>query len=134
MTNRFNNNKNNKEPASSQAKQWLVILDELRQLNIGLKNRLVSELKQEVTRNFIETAEYYQQKFVDKDQMVRLLRHDITGLVEDSARMPEENLAWSERFYSLEKDMERLIAEFSRMKAGFEHYLSDKTNVKIPDA
>ncbi|RXK86941.1 hypothetical protein [Filimonas effusa] len=126
MTNRINN----KEPAPIEAKQWLVILDELRQVNILLKNRLVHALKQDVSRNFIETAEYYHQKFIDKDQLIRLLRHDITSLLEEHIDAQDDSAPWLSRFFTLEKDMQRIISEFSGMKAAFETYLSEKQDVR----
>lgn len=116
----------NEEPASAEVRQWLAILDELRQMNILLKNRLVFALQQEVNRTFIEIAEQYHQQFIDKDQLIRLLRHDLTSLLEDGQRDGGESPDWFARFFRLEKDMQRIINEFSGMKAAFEYYLTAK--------
>jgi hypothetical protein len=115
-------------------KEWLSILDGLRQENVLLKSRLSNALQQKVSRSFIETAEDFQQKFISKDQLIDLLRHEMTGLLERSVIIIKEEKAntFQSRYETLEKDMQRLITEFHLMKTAFGRSLPEKLEQDPP--
>lgn len=110
------------EDPTTAIRQWQATLATLQQENVLLKGRLSTALQSEVSKTFLETAEYYHQRFLFKDQLMELLRHDITDLwqeVKMSLVHPKQH-TWQERFLTLQKDMEKLEAEFHIMKTAFE--------------
>jgi hypothetical protein len=124
---------NNKTDTITYIRSWLSVLDDLRQENILLKSRLSNALQGEVSRSFIETAEDYQQRFIYKDQLIDLLRHELTDLLSEKTGDRQEQLSiWQDRITLLEKDIQRLSLEFSLMKTGFDNYLSEKSTPDLP--
>lgn len=113
------------EDPSAAIREWQAVLTSLKQENVVLKGRLSQVLQQEVSKAFLEKAEYYHQRFLFKDQLMELLRHDITDLWQEikmSSLHPKQQ-GWQTRFAALEKDMDKLETEFNSMKAAFEQSL-----------
>lgn len=106
-----------------EGRTWQFILNELRTENIRLKNQLSEAISHEVSPTFVERAEQFQQQFIEKDQVMDLLRHDINTMlykVSDYTGTDAE-----ERQYTLlEKDIEKLIYEFHQMKISFSGFLT----------
>jgi len=99
---------------------WLNALNELRVENIRLKDQLSAAISQDVSHEFVEKAEQFQQRFVEKDQVIDLLRHDIIMLhtVKSNADTHQR------QFTVLEKDMKQLIHEFYQMKTSFASFIN----------
>ncbi|HEY0297786.1 MAG TPA: hypothetical protein VGB84_01065 [Arachidicoccus sp.] len=109
----------------AEAKKWLVILEKIKQENIILKNRLANAVKQEVSKVFIEEAEQFQQRFIEKDQIVDLLRHDINVLLSSGSysHKTTDNGNLQKYKEQMEKDIHKSLAEFEQLKTSFETYL-----------
>lgn len=118
----------------TEAKNGLSILDCIMQENIILKNRLSNAVQQEVSKAYIERAENFQQRFIEKDQIVELLRHEINTLLmshyNHSHSQEEINLV-RKRFLLLKRDIQKVKDEFDFLKSSFEEYLSGKEEVSI---
>jgi len=110
----------NKAYYVKESRKWLTALNELRTENIRLKNQLSEAISHEVGLDFVEEAERFQQRFVEKDQVIDLLRHDINILQHANEPMTQ---AEERQYIVLEKDMEQLINEFRQMQASFINFL-----------
>lgn len=104
-------------------KEWQTFLNNLRLENISLKNRLSEAISHDVSTAFVEQAEHFQQRFVEKDQVMDLLRHDINTILQDTAPVAVTE-ADQRQYRMLEKDMQRLRDEFNQMKRSFATFLS----------
>lgn len=103
---------------------WLTILDEVKFENIRLKNLLAEAISKNVSRKFVEEAEAFQQKFLDKEQVVELLRHEITSITTSK----KDLVTASFLFGSLERDMVRLEIEIAALKKLFYQYLESNAD------
>jgi len=104
-----------------ESKKWLTSLNDLRGENIHLKNQLSEAVSREVSPDFVEEVERFQQLFVEKDQIIDLLRYDINILLysKDPITDTEER-----QYQVLEKDIEQLAHEFHQMRASFSSFLA----------
>lgn len=66
---------------------WQAVLEEVKLENVRLKNLFASAISKNVSRKFVEQAEIFQQKFLDKDQVFDLLHHDISSLQTDKKEL-----------------------------------------------
>ena len=106
-----------------ESKEWLSVLSELRTENIRLKELLSEAISHEVSFQFVDQAEEFQQLFVEKDQVLDLLRYEIIMLL--SRLSGGEMTATDERQCAvLEKDMEQFILEFRQMEHAFCSFLT----------
>jgi len=121
------NNKQYEGVSMVDVRELLAALDELRQENIAFKNRLSEAVRQSTSRPFIEEAEHFQQRSIDKDQVIDLLRYDIAnllvklrynGLVNSHAPVLLQQVAvlWS--------DVQKLASGFEQMRRAFDLHLS----------
>lgn len=106
----------------SESRKWLTALNELRAENILLKEQLSEAVQREVSPRFVEQADLFQQSFIEKDQIMDLLRYDINNLL---YRLPDRNMnsADERQCIVLEKDMRQLVLEFGQMKTSFAGFL-----------
>lgn len=115
-------------PSVEEIREWLNIIVELRRENIILKNRLSDAVQGEVDRLFIEEAESFQQHFIDKDQVIELLRHDTTGLLTKINKpcIEGQNLnQLQKQAQALRRDILRIAEEFKQLKISFDRYLAE---------
>lgn len=66
-----------------EVKKIQTALIELRNRNLLLKEQLSEALSQDVNTDFVEKAEWFQQCFLETDQVIDLLRHEINALLKD---------------------------------------------------
>lgn len=104
-----------------ESSKWLKSLNELRVENIHLKDSLSQAISREVSHEFVEQAERFQQHFIEKDQVIDLLRHEINMLVH---KLAGKGMTGEDECIILKKDTEQLIGEFHRMKTSFASFLS----------
>lgn len=96
---------------------WQSVLAMLRMENTQMKNELAGIIRKDIDTNLLETAEHFQQRFVDKDQLIDLLRLDIARLLrqvnaaEQMSELPSLRMIGS--------DMKKLQAEFNILKDQF---------------
>ncbi|GEP97775.1 hypothetical protein [Chitinophaga cymbidii] len=92
-----------------QRRNSLKVLEQLKQENIFLKQRLASALKLDTTKTFLERAEYLQLQFLQNDQALALLHHDLVMLY-------QQNKPNKIQMEGLELDLEKMQQEIEHMK------------------
>jgi hypothetical protein len=66
---------------ANQTKKWKRLLDRLQQKNIVQKYHLAEMLKQYQGKDdFVLLAEHYQNRFLQQDEALRLMRNDVAAL------------------------------------------------------
>lgn len=106
-------------------RSWTTALEKLRQENVQLKNRLSTAIQQQVSRSFLDEAELFQQRFIDKDQVIDLLRHDISLLARKSMHTGQKATESSgNKARLLAKDIRTLVEEFNLMRDSFNQCLA----------
>lgn len=117
--------------SETEIKEWSTTIDNLKQENVILKNRLSEVVKGTLSNSLIDSAESFQQKFINKDQVIDLLRHDISDLL---AGISKRNMAGDndDKISLLRRDVQRIVLEFNKMKSSFERFLSQLTRQHFP--
>lgn len=92
-----------------QRRNSLKVLEQLKQENIQLKQRLANALKLDTTKAFLERAEFLQLQFLQNDQALALLHHDLVMLYQQY----KPNKVQME---SLELDLEKMQQEIDHIK------------------
>lgn len=110
-----------------ECRKWQTVLNELRTRNVQLKEQLSQAINGEVSLSFVEHAEFFQQKFVEKDQILELLRYDVKAMLD---KLSEHLIAdAAERQYTiLKEDIAKLIDEFHRMEISFSQFVTSNKN------
>ncbi len=102
---------------------WQAVLEEVKLENNSLKNLLAEAISKNVSRKFVEQAEIFQQKFVDKDQVLDLLRHDISSLLKNRGI----TLKSGSQLKTLGRDIIRIQSELRHLKSAFYQYLQSQS-------
>jgi hypothetical protein len=110
--------------------EWKRTLAFLSQENSFLKLRLAEILNgKESSADFLEAAELYQSRFIQKDEIIKLMLHDVSKLDDLLTREIYENgMLIKEVVYKqnhLRKQVKFLETEFNTLKLQFNTYLSD---------
>lgn len=108
---------------------WKRYLQFIQQENNHLKNRLSQVLQSDTDHEFLERAEYFQNKFITEDDTVNMLRQDIheldvlltKELQEDGAVIKE----LQKKLKKMNKDMDIVEKQFSKLKSDFNLYLTE---------
>jgi len=103
-------------------RQWQDRVEALRSENNSMKEHLTALIRQDVTPPLLERAEMFHQEFMNKDQIIDLVRHELAmfPLREDGTLRPADELQYA----SLRKDINRLESELAQLKSAFSQYLS----------
>ena len=110
--------------------EWKRTLTFLSQENSFLKLRLADVLKApEISADLLEHAERYQSAFVQKDEIIRLLLHDVFKLDDLLTReIYEDGMLIKEVTYKhnhLRRQVRFLETEFNKLKVQFNNYVSE---------
>lgn len=108
---------------------WKRYLQFIQQENNNLKNRLCQVLQHDTDEQFLERAEYFQSKFIAEDDMVNMLRQDIDELDHLLSKEAHENGSFlkevQKNLKKMQKDMEIVERQFSKLKSDFNLYLTE---------
>jgi len=108
---------------------WKRYLQFIQQENNHLKNRLSQVLQADTDYEFLERAEYFQNKFISEDDTVNMLRQDIHELDKMLAKETgNDSVALKEmqkRLKKMHKDMEIVEKQFNKLKSDFNLYLTE---------
>jgi hypothetical protein len=108
---------------------WKRYLQFIQQENNHLKNRLSQVLQSDTDHEFLERAEYFQNKFITEDDTVNMLRQDIHELdVLLAKELQEDGSVIKElqkKLKKMNKDMDIVEKQFSKLKSDFNLYLSE---------
>ena len=110
--------------------EWKRTLNFLSQENSFLKLRLADLLNgKESSADFLETAELFQSRFIQKDEIIQLLLHDVSKLDNLISRaIREDGLLIKEIVQTqshLRRQMRFVETEFNTLKTQFNNYLSE---------
>jgi hypothetical protein len=114
-----------------QSETWKRDLGFMVEENVALKNRLAEIIADgQVTPEFLERLEFYQNNFIAKDESLRLIFSEIKEW--DKYLVKEQYLDGSEtdgKLIIMQKRLSRAIEsfmnEFSRLKFDFNNYMSE---------
>lgn len=102
---------------AAEIRSLLSVLEQMRQDNASLKERLSMLLQRDISRSVLEQAEDYQQKFVERDLVIDLLRYDVatvlTGLYIKPAAVNRQ------RYEVLRRDITQYATECEHQKMAF---------------
>ena len=108
---------------------WKRYLHFIQQENNHLKNRLSQVLQHDTDEQFLERAEYFQNKFVAEDDTVNMLRQDIQELdhllTKESGEDGTILKDLQKKLKKMQKDMEIVERQFSKLKSDFNFYLAE---------
>jgi len=108
---------------------WKRYLQFIQQENNHLKNRLSQVLQSDTDHDFLERAEYFQNKFIAEDDTVNMLRQDIHELDKFLAKDSSDDSAilkeLQKRLKKMHKDMEIVEKQFNKLKSDFNLYLTE---------
>ena len=94
-----------------------------------MKNRLSQVLQSDTDHDFLERAEYFQNKFIAEDDTVNMLRQDIHELDKFLAKDSSDDSAilkeLQKRLKKMHKDMEIVEKQFNKLKSDFNLYLTE---------
>ncbi|MBX9783580.1 MAG: hypothetical protein K2X48_09835 [Chitinophagaceae bacterium] len=108
---------------------WKRYLQFIQQENNYLKTRLSQALQHDTDAEFLDRAEYFQNKFLNEDETVHLLRqdvHEMETLLED--KLYEGNSIIKElqkKFKKLSRDMDTVERQFNKLKTDFNEFLNE---------
>lgn len=110
--------------------EWKRTLTFLSQENSFLKLRLSDILNgKESSADFVEAAELYQSHFIQKDEIIKLLLHDVSKMDDLLTReIYEDGMLIKEvvfRQIHLRKQVRFVETEFNKLKLQFNNYLSE---------
>lgn len=110
--------------------EWKRTLAFLSQENSFLKLRLADILNgKEASTDFVEAAELYQSRFIQEDEIIKLLLHDVSELDDLLTReVYEDGMLIKKVVYEqnhLRKQIRFVETEFNKLKLQFNNYLSE---------
>jgi len=105
---------------------WSRLLDYLQQENVYFKNLLSYVIKNDKGNTLLEKAEYFQNKFVNKDAVIVLLRQDISEQIKwiEKGGNDDQTDLYLKKHKRLNQDIDKLEEEFKRLKIDFSDYVS----------
>ena len=106
---------------------WQRTLDYIQQQNIALKNSIANISGSQITRELLDKLEQFQNKFIEKDALIILLRRDIIEqgrLLENGAVKVSQQEKINQKQNRLRKDMEQMEKEFSSLKFNFNNCMA----------
>jgi hypothetical protein len=107
---------------ANQTKKWKRLLDRLQQKNIVQKYHLAEMLKQYQGKDdFVLLAEHYQNRFLQQDEALRLMRNDVAALEDLAIKNQYENIHHHKK--KLEKEMKAFRSNFKRISSEFAIFL-----------
>jgi hypothetical protein len=112
-----------------EADTWKRLLGFLMEENIHLKNRLSEILKTSFDEKLLEEVENFQSRFMSEDSMISLLRNNVAEFDKLLLREVFENgqvkKEVAKKVKIMRKNIENAEAQFSKLKAEFNNYLSE---------
>lgn len=106
---------------------WKRSLSFMMEENVRLKNRISEILKDNFDNGLLENIESFQNKFVDEDTRMSLLRDDVAGLenllLSDTPKK-ENNEAIEKKLKKVRTNIIEAEKQFSGLKLSFNNYLS----------
>jgi hypothetical protein len=121
-------NHNSAKQVLDEIESWKCLLEFLQVENSYLKNGIAKVVSQEINRQILALAEDFQTRFMNLDEIIRLVRKDIHDFnssipvfsFNETTMSPEANM----KLGSLRTEMEILAKRFYKLRSDFQHYIS----------
>ena len=97
-------------------------LNELRNRNILFKEQLSDALSRDVSPDFVEKAEWYQQCFLETDQVIDILRHDLNMLL-NKLKLDNPTADKDIQCSKLKTDVKKLARSITEISRSFHTFL-----------
>jgi hypothetical protein len=109
----------------AEVKSGLSILDQIRHENVIAKNILSDFVQLDISKFDVDWADYFQQKFIEIDQIVDLLRHEMITMLITKHKPASYIEPWGTpfRIEMLKQNVLEVKDEFNLLKNQFEEYL-----------
>jgi len=112
---------------------WKRVLEFMTEENIHLKDRLSEILKGDLEEDLLMTAEIFQNSFVREDELIRLLRKDVSVFDQWLTREIYEDGAIVSKvmksFNVIRKNISESEIQFNQLKYQFSNYLLEYTQM-----
>ena len=112
---------------------WKRVLEFMTEENIHLKDRLSEILKGDLEEDLLMTAEIFQNSFVREDELIRLLRKDVSVFDQWLTREIYEDGAIVSKvmksFNVIRKNISESEIQFNQLKYQFSNYLLEYTEM-----
>lgn len=107
---------------------WKRLLGFIQDENVHLKNRVADILKNDFNKDKLEDVEYFQSRFIKKDEMIRLLQNEVTELDDLLLNQPNGNIEIikdiSRKQKRLGSNIKKSEKQFNKLKAEFNRFLT----------
>jgi hypothetical protein len=109
---------------------WKRYLQFIQQENNYLKTRLSHVLQSDTDHEFLERAEYFQNRFIAEDDTVNMIRQDIyelDSLLQSNHQSNDVSFLkmLQKKLKKMQKDIDIVERQFSKLKTDFNQYLSE---------
>ncbi|MFA6150110.1 MAG: hypothetical protein WC716_02235 [Chitinophagaceae bacterium] len=121
----FNTENNQSRQYLGEVKVWQSVLEKYRCKNALLKERLSQSILTIDDLSLIEDAEQFQLTFINYEQIIDLLRHDMSLILKNTDKENDDNIADLQKIvYSIGKDISKMLVECDDMKKQVEQFIS----------
>ena len=104
-------------------RKWIRKLQALRTENASLINSLATALKGTVCRSFVDEAERFQLKILDREEILVLLRHEVIEQLEWLEKQSQERPS-PYSYVALKRDVEKMMMECENVRKAFLIFLT----------
>lgn len=114
----------------SEITAWRRLLDFFKEENIHLKNRLAYVLKNGIDADLLETLENFQNKFIEHDELAKLIKNDIAELNKllNSDTSQNNRHLLNTQLANLRHNIQNLQNKFSKLQSDFSEYLVENVD------
>lgn len=106
---------------------WRRMLDFVQSENNYLKNRIAQVVSCDMNREMLVMAEDFQARFINLDEMIRLLKKDVNDIdshmtvptSREAVILPGKNA----KLERIRMDMELLAQQFNKLRSNFQHFI-----------
>ena len=108
---------------------WKRVLYFISEENSFLKTRLAEVIRNDgVDPGFLNTAELYQNKFMQKDEIIALMRKDVSGidkLLSQLMYLNSQDKVATQKQKKLRREIKKLVSAFNDLKFQFNNFLAE---------
>lgn len=120
----FNTESNQYSQYIGEVEVWQSALEKYRSKCALMKERLSQSILIINDQALIEEAEQFQLTFINHDQIIDLLRHDMSLILRRTYKDADSLAELQKMVYSIGKDISKMLSECDEMKKQIEQFIS----------
>lgn len=120
----FNTENDHSRQYIGEVKVWQSVLEKYRYKSVLLKERLSQSILTIDDLSLIEEAEQFQLTFINHEQIIDLLRHEMSLLLKNTYSDDDSIADLQKMVYSIGKDISKMLVECDDMKKHVEQFIS----------